>query len=76
MRRYFFHIREGGSLVRDEEGIQLVDDASARAEALRGARSLLSAAVCEGRLPLDHAIVVADEAGAVLFELSYREAVE
>ncbi|MCK1671140.1 hypothetical protein [Bradyrhizobium sp. 150] len=35
MRRYFFDIRDGSTLVVDEEGIELPDDQAAEAEAAR-----------------------------------------
>lgn len=72
---YFFHIREGEAIIRDSDGIDLVDEAAAHAHAVKGARSLLSTAVLEGRLPLDHSIIAIDESGRQVLEITYREAV-
>ena len=74
MPTYYFHVLESGALVEDNEGLELADAAEARMAALKGARSLLCSAVCAGRLPLDDAVAVADEHGATLFEVTYREA--
>jgi hypothetical protein len=38
--RYYFHIRDGKELIRDEEGTELVDPDAAHAEALASARDL------------------------------------
>lgn len=35
MRRYYFDIRDGNTLIVDEEGLELLDDHAAEAEALR-----------------------------------------
>jgi hypothetical protein len=75
MQIFYFNISESGVLVRDLEGLELSNIAEARLEALKGARSLLAAAVREGRLPLDDAIVVTDEAGRTVVELSFGESV-
>ena len=75
MPHYYFHIVEGGELIDDSEGIDLPDEASARDFATKAARSLLSAAVIEGSLPLDHTIVVADEKRGTLFEMTYGDVV-
>lgn len=75
MPHYYFHIVEGDELIDDPEGVDLPDESAARERAIMSARSLLSAAVIKGSLPLDHAIVVADEKRATLFELSFGEAV-
>jgi hypothetical protein len=37
---YYFHIRDGNELIRDEEGTELPDPAAAKAEALASARDL------------------------------------
>lgn len=72
---FFLHVSEGGELIRDPDGSELVDLTAARTEAIRAARSLLGAAVLAGRLPLDHAIIVADEHGGELLVLTYAESV-
>lgn len=72
---FFLHIREGAELIRDPDGSELADLAAARTEAIRAARCLLGAAVLAGRLPLDHAIIVADEHGGELLVMTYAESV-
>jgi hypothetical protein len=68
--RYFFHLREGGILLKDEEGTQFADNVAACEAGLCAARALLASAVIEGRLPLDHVVVVADDHGVVLLSLT------
>jgi hypothetical protein len=40
MPRYFFHVRDGDDLIRDEEGTELPDPQAAKAEAMASARDL------------------------------------
>ena len=75
MQTFHFHIREAGQLIADREGMMLADTDAARHEALRGARSLLSEAVSEGRLPLADAVVVTDAEGEPIWEISFAAAV-
>ena len=75
MPHYYFHIREGAELISDPDGVDLADPDTARDTAIQAARSLLSAAVSEGRLPLRDAIVVEDASGTGVLELTYGEAV-
>ena len=75
MPHYFFHVREGESLICDPEGSDLPNEAAARAYAVAAARSLLSTDVLAGRLPLSHAIEVADEGGRTLLIVAFGEAV-
>ena len=42
MPRYFFHLRDGKHLLRDAEGVDLLDLEAARTEALLLAREILS----------------------------------
>jgi hypothetical protein len=67
--RYFFHLHEDASVIVDEEGTVLPNDAAARAKAVRGARDLLSGAVLDGRLPLTDIIVVTDHIGQTVLSL-------
>ena len=45
MPRYYMHVHNGGGFAPDEEGRELADVETAMAEAVKGARSLLSAEV-------------------------------
>ena len=75
MPRYFFHVREIGNFIEDEEGRDLPGLEVARAEALKGARSIISDDVSKGVIDLSSAIEVADSAGAVLLTLSFGDSV-
>lgn len=73
MPHYFFNVREADRVIDDPEGSDLPDAGAARAYAVHAARGLLAAAVREGRLPLDHAIEIADERGHRVDRVTYRE---
>jgi hypothetical protein len=66
MGRFYFHIRAGGELTRDEEGIDLPDFSAARREAIEAARELLAEAIKNGRPEVPEAFVIADEDGRML----------
>ena len=73
---YFFHLDEGGSLVMDDEGQDLLDVAAAHEQAIRAARDVLAAEVLGGRWPSTWCVYVEDAEGQRLFEVPLREAVE
>ena len=75
MPRYYFHYRCDFMDLDDEEGVRLRDDEAASEQALRGARDILAAEVCEGRLALDHLNVVERDGGVPVLTLSLGEAV-
>ncbi|MGQ0560127.1 MAG: DUF6894 family protein [Sphingosinicella sp.] len=75
MAHYFFNIHNSIGAIADEEGRDLPDLASARAEALKGARSLIAAAVLEGWLDLDGRLEITDPEGKLLFVTHYTDAV-
>jgi hypothetical protein len=72
--RYYFHLHDGLDLL-DEEGKLLDDLAAARANAVREARQMMLAAVAAGRVNLSHRIDIADESGAVIATIAFRDAV-
>jgi len=74
--RYYFHVRNGNGLVEDEEGRSLPDRDTARAEALKGVRSMLSEDVLSGFLDLQGTIDVVEEAGEPVLSLDFGEAVD
>lgn len=76
MRRFFFHIRNGGGFVEDEEGAELPSLAEAKDYAVTGARSLLSAEVTSGQLDLRGRIEVTDGAGQPVMIVPFEEVVE
>lgn len=75
MQRFFLHIVTGEEEIRDSEGQLLPNLEAARAEAIAGARSILSQEVLLGVLPLDERIDIADEKGDVLLSVSFLEAI-
>ena len=75
MPRYHFNIRNGYGFTLDEEGLELSSETDARLQAIRGARSLISAEVLEGTLDLDGQIEVTDERNDSVMTVRFREAV-
>ena len=75
MARYYFNIRNGIGLTADDEGLELPSKTDARALAIKGARSLLSAEVMEGRLDLTGQIEVTDDDNEEVMTVRYRDVV-
>ena len=75
MARYFFHLREPGGYIRDEEGVDLADLEAAHVHALENVRDIISMEVRGGVIPLSHVMEIADAAGNVVRTISYVEAV-
>ena len=69
MPRYFFHIREGGTLTRDACGQELADTEAARDEAIAAGRALLD----EHQGLTRPAIEIADETGHVVDEINAHD---
>jgi hypothetical protein len=77
MPLYFFHIKENGDLLYDEEGSHHPDLEAAREEAVEGIRQIISAAILAGSpLRLEREMHVDDEAGHTLLKVKYREVVD
>ena len=75
MTRYFFHLYNS-VIVRDEEGRDLPDIETARAEAIKAARELICEDTRKGQVTLSHRIEVEDEIGLPCFTIRYRDVVE
>ena len=73
MARYFFHVREGSILNRDEEGQELPNAEAARREALSSAREILGEKLLHGGSLDSRTIEIADETGHVVDELNTRD---
>jgi hypothetical protein len=73
--RYYFHLREAGGHLVDEEGLELRSKKAVEAAATAGARSILAAEVIAGRLPLAAVIEVYDEYGQRVLDLPFRDTV-
>jgi hypothetical protein len=66
MAKYYFHFQEGGQLITDEEGTDLPNLLSARAEAIKAARELLTEAIKFGVADVPEAVVISNQAGLML----------
>jgi hypothetical protein len=66
MGRFYLHIKAGGDLHCDEEGIELPSVDAARREALQTARELLADAIKAGKPTVPDALVIADKDGRTL----------
>jgi hypothetical protein len=71
MARYFFHIKAGSELIKDDEGSEHATLDQARLQALKTARELWADAIKSGK-PLEaDAVVIADEQGQLTFVPMY-----
>ncbi len=75
MPRFFFHVCNGNGFTEDEEGRDLPDLDSARAEAIKGARSIMAEELQRGHLDLSSFIEIEDEAHNWLLTLTFQDAV-
>jgi len=72
---YFFHLSDGHEVVIDPEGRE-IDDLSLIGEfALKEARAIISQDALAGRIKLDQRIDVRNEAGKLVHQLAFRDAV-
>lgn len=76
MPRFFFNIRNGNGLTPDDEGRDFGDLGEARAEAVKGIRSIMGEEAKAGRIDLRGRIEMTDEAGAEVGSVGFGEAVE
>lgn len=74
MPRYFFDLHNDVS-ARDEEGQELPDLATARAQAIGAARELMSEDIRQGRLQLGHSIEIRDADGRQALTVRFTDAV-
>lgn len=74
MPRFFFHILSGGNdRSSDDRGLLFPTVKAASTEALRQAKDLKSVFEARGEDPRDHAIEIENEAGEVVFLLSFSD---
>ena len=66
MPHYFFHVREGADLSRDEEGQDLPNVEAARREAINTSREMLGEKLLHGGSLNHRTIEIADETGRVV----------
>lgn len=74
MPHYYFHVQNGHGFTRDEEGIDLEDEAAARAMAMDSIRSIVAEEARKGVLDLDGFIDVLDETATRLSRIGFSEA--
>jgi len=72
MNRYYFHIRDGKILVRDEEGMECRDLIAAKDEALCSARDLALEAFKSHSLQPPATIEIEDEDGNAVNDIAPR----
>lgn len=76
MPKLFFHLHECGTVLLDEEGMEVDSLSEARRHALRNACSIMSSEVAAGKLCLSCQIVVEDAQGTPLVTVPFCEALE
>lgn len=76
MPRFHLNIFNGDGASPDEEGQEFAGLPAARAEAIRGIRSMLASELGEGRIELGGRIEIADANGLVLEKVPFAEALE
>ena len=74
MPHYFFHVQNGNGFTRDEEGVDLEDEAAARAMATESIRSMVAEEARKGVLDLDGFIDVLDGGATRLTRIGFSEA--
>jgi hypothetical protein len=76
MPLFYFHLHDRFGAVPDPDPRELPDLEVVRAQALKGARSIICEDVREGCVDLTGRIDVTDDAGSMVLSLPFREAVE
>lgn len=74
MPRFFFHIRDGGTLLRDEAGGEFDSLSEAHHEAVKLARCAVSDMHDVGDTACEQAVEVCDDQGAVLEVVNFADA--
>lgn len=76
MPRFYLHIRTPTDLIQDEEGSDFAGHDEAMAEAIRGARCLMTGEVAGGTLCLNQSIEIHDGRGRHLTSVAFSDAVK
>jgi hypothetical protein len=74
MPRFFFHLYDDIVSI-DEDGRELADIKAARDVAVGEAREMMTETILAGRINFSHHIDVADETGALVATVVFRDAV-
>lgn len=72
MPRFYFHIRDGKTLIEDQEGIDLIGSEAAAAEATRAAREMLAEQLKFGAALDTREFEVVNEAKETVLSLPFR----
>lgn len=75
MPRFFFHIRDGATLIEDPDGSDLPDLAAAHEEAVQGARSILAEKLKAGEVIDGQRFEITSEDGVVLAILPFKNVI-
>jgi hypothetical protein len=73
--RFYFDLYRW-DVAKDPEGLDLPDLESARREAIREARSLITESLQRGHLPREYRVEVRDERGRTVLAVPFFEAIE
>ncbi|WJH38467.1 hypothetical protein N7E02_07560 (plasmid) [Aliirhizobium terrae] len=73
MIRLYFHIRDGDRLSKDPEGAEFQDVQTARTEAVRSARELLSQRVLNGEEINGQSFELTDDNGVIVDTVKFRD---
>ena len=75
MPRYYFQIRDGNNLIRDEEGIELPSLEAARAEAILVTREAVRLATLRGeRIGMHGVFEITDQSGQTVLTVNFETA--
>lgn len=75
MAVYHLHLSNGAGYAEDQEGQDLPDLESARAQAIDGIRSVISEEARRGMIDLTGLIEIADPDGNILLIVPFKEAI-
>ena len=75
MPRYYFHIKEEATTIRDNDGMELEELEAVRNEATQAAREMMSEDVREGYAPNGRTFVVTDERGQTVLMFPFKDAI-
>ena len=72
--RFFFHVFNGNGLTRDDEGLDVQDQAAARMIAVESVRSMVAEEARGGTIDLTGRIEIKDAADNLLLTVNFSEA--
>ena len=75
MALYFFHLCDGHDTLIDPDGREVVDVATLSDIAIKEARAMISQDALGGKITLNQFIEVRDEAGKLIHQTAFRDAV-